>query len=104
MTCHKCDKKGHIKKDCRSKVNGSGGNPPKNSTNELPEWVTRKPVFSYTKDFSTGTSTTRSTSDATLEIMVRAHWVFNWRMAIRSGKISKAKSHLFVFPIPLTMQ
>ena len=79
MTCHKCDKKGHIKKDCRSKVNGSGGNPPKKSTNELPEWVTRKPIFSYTKDFSTGTSTTRSTSDATLEIMVRAHWVFNWK-------------------------
>ena len=36
MTCNKCGKNGHIQKDCRSKGNGSGGNPPKNSTNELP--------------------------------------------------------------------
>ena len=57
MTCHKCDKKGHIKKDCRSKVNGSGGNPPKNSTNELPEWVTRKPVVLDTKDLKIFTMT-----------------------------------------------
>ena len=36
ITCHKCGKKGHIHIDCRSKVNGSGGNSPKNYTNELP--------------------------------------------------------------------
>ena len=35
-TCHKCGKKGHIKKDFRLKRNGSGGNPPKKSANELP--------------------------------------------------------------------
>ena len=45
MTCNKCFKKGHTKKDCRSKGNGSGGNPPKKSVNELPEWVTNKPFF-----------------------------------------------------------
>ena len=27
--CHKCGKKGHIKKDCRSKIHGSSGNTPK---------------------------------------------------------------------------
>ena len=35
MTCPKCGKKFHSKKDCRSKVNGSGGNPTKKSANEL---------------------------------------------------------------------
>ena len=36
ITCHKCGKKGHIQKDCRSKGNGSSGNSSKKSTNELP--------------------------------------------------------------------
>ena len=57
ITCHKCGKRGHIKKDCRSMVNGSIRNIPKNSTNELPEWVTRKPVVSDTKDLETSTMT-----------------------------------------------
>ena len=35
-TFHKCGKKGHIRKDCRSKVNGSDGKPPKNYSNEIP--------------------------------------------------------------------
>ena len=35
-TCHKCGKKGHIKKDCRSTGNGYSGNTPKNSINEIP--------------------------------------------------------------------
>ena len=49
ITCHKFGKKGHIKKDCSSTVNGSNGNIPKNSINELTYWVTRKPVVSDTK-------------------------------------------------------
>ena len=44
ITCHKCGKKGHIKKDCRPKGNGSSGNTPNKSTNELPYWVTMKPA------------------------------------------------------------
>ena len=56
-TCHKCGKKGHIQKDCRSKGNGSSGNKPKKSINELPELVTRKPVDSDTKDLTTSTMT-----------------------------------------------
>ena len=60
ITCHKCGKKGHIKKYCRSKVKGSSGNTPKKSTNELPEWVTMKPVVSDTNDPTTSTITRNS--------------------------------------------
>ena len=56
-TCHKSGKKGHIQKYCRSKGNGSSGNTPKESINELPEWVTRKPVDPDTKDLTTATMT-----------------------------------------------
>ena len=44
ITSHKCGKKGHIKENCRSKRNGSSGNPPKNYENELPEGVTKTPI------------------------------------------------------------
>ena len=57
MNCHKCGKKIHINKDCRSNVNGSGGNSPKNSTNDLPEWVTKNPVLSDNKYLATSTMT-----------------------------------------------
>ena len=33
ITCHKCGKKGYLKKNCRSKGNGSGGDLPKKSPN-----------------------------------------------------------------------
>ena len=57
ITCHKCGKKGHIQKDCRSRGNGSSGNTPKKSTNKLQEWVISKPVVSNTKDLTTATMT-----------------------------------------------
>ena len=57
ITCHKCGKKGHTQKDCRSTGNGCFGNTPKKSTNELPEWVTKKPAVSDTKDLTTSTMT-----------------------------------------------
>ena len=57
ITCHKYDKKGHIKKDCRSTGHGSSGNTPKKAIDKLPEWVTRKPVESDTKDLITATMT-----------------------------------------------
>ena len=56
-TCHKCGKKGHIKKNCRSTGNVSSGNTPKNSINELPECVTINPVDSDTKYLTTSTMT-----------------------------------------------
>ena len=55
--CHKCGKKGHIQKDCKSKGNGSSGNTPKKSMNELPEWVNTKPVDSDNQDLTTATMT-----------------------------------------------
>ena len=36
-TCQKCGKKGHTKKDCRSKGNGFSGKPDKKYSNELPK-------------------------------------------------------------------
>ena len=57
ITCHGCGKKGHIQKEISSKVNGSSGNLPKKSKNELPEWVSRKPVVLDTKDLTTATMT-----------------------------------------------
>ena len=57
ISFHKCGKQGHIQKDCRSKGNGSSDNLPKKSTNELPKWVTMKPVVSDTKDLTTSTMT-----------------------------------------------
>ena len=56
-TCHTCGLKGHIKKDCRSKVHGSSVNTPKKSINKLPKWVTTKPVDSDNKDLTTATMT-----------------------------------------------
>ena len=55
--CHKCGKNSHIQKDCKSKGNGSSGNTPKKSMNELPEWVTTKPVDSDNQDLKTATMT-----------------------------------------------
>ena len=57
ITCHTCGKRGHIKKDCRSMGNGFSGNTPKKYINKLPEWVTRNPVVSDTKDLTTSTMT-----------------------------------------------
>ena len=57
ITCHKCDKRGHIQKYCRSKGNGSSGESPNNSTNKLPEWVTKKPVVSDIKYLTTAIMT-----------------------------------------------
>ena len=57
MTCQKCIKKGHIHKDYSSKGNRSVGNPPKKSTNEIPEWIAKKPVVSDTKYLTTATIT-----------------------------------------------
>ena len=66
-------KKGHIQKDCKSKGNGSSGNTPKKSINELPEWVTRKPVDSDTQDLTTAT-------------MIRNDKKYTWCTSCNNGK------------------
>ena len=81
ITYHKCGKKGHIQKDCRSKANGSNGNTPKKSTNELPEWVTRTPVVSDTKDLTTATMTlnVKKYKWYTSCNNVQGAWGFHWK-------------------------
>ena len=54
-TCHKCGKKGHIKRNCKSNINGSDGGLSKRSTRELPKWVINKPVISYVPYLTTDT-------------------------------------------------
>ena len=49
-------------------------------------------------------ATTRSTSGASIAIMVRVHGDFTGRMTMRNGKLSKARSLLLVFPILSPMQ
>ena len=99
---HKCGKKGCIQKDCKSEGNGSGGNTPKKSMNELPEWVTTNPVDSDNQDLTTDTMNhnDKKYKWCTSCNNGRVHGDFTGRMAMRSGKISKARSHLVVFPIP----
>ena len=50
------------------------------------------------------TARTSITSGTPIAIMVMVHGDFTGRMAVMSGKISKAIKHLFVFPFQLTMQ
>ena len=57
VTCHKCGKKGHIHKYCRSKVTASSDNPHNKSANELAYLVTKKPVVLDTKYLTTANTT-----------------------------------------------
>ena len=81
MTCHKCGKKVHLNKDCRSKVNGSGENPPKKYPNEFPEWVTKKPVVSDTKDLASSTMNRNNKKYkwCTSCNNGQGAWVFHWK-------------------------
>ena len=101
ITCHKCGKQGHIQIDCRSKVNGSSGNSPKKFKNELQNGWLRSLLSQIPKIWQQPPwpATTIITSGAPLAIMGRVHGDFTKKKATRSGKISKARSHLFVFPI-----
>ena len=57
MIVHKCGKKGHLKREGRSKGNDYSGNPSNKYINYLPEWVTNKTVVSDTKTLATDTTT-----------------------------------------------
>ena len=81
ITCHKCVKRGYIHKDCRPKGNVSSGNSPKNSTNELPEWVTMKPVVSDTKFLTTATMNRKNNKYkwCTSFNNGQGEWGFHWK-------------------------
>ena len=68
-------------------------------------WSLRKLLFQIPKilKYPPRPTTTRITCGEHIEIMVIMHRDFNGRISTRSGKISKARSNLIVFPIPLTM-
>ena len=92
-------KRGHIKKDFRSTGNGSSGNTPKKSINELPEWVTRKLVDSDTKDLITATMT-RKDKKYTWCISCnngQGAWVFHWKDGYREWKENQVKNKLVQF-------
>ena len=98
VTCHKCGKKGHIQEDCRSTGTGFSGNPPKKSTNELPECVTKKPVLSYTKYLVTFTMTLNNKryNWCTSCNNGNGAWGFHWKDACsewgnKQGKKSSVK-------------
>ena len=81
ITCHKCGKKDHTQKYCRSTGNGSSGNTPKNFTNELPEWVTKKPVVSDTKNLTTSTMNHNKKNYKWCTSYNNGHgaWGFQWK-------------------------
>ena len=107
ITCHKCGKKGRIQIDCRSKGNGSSGNSPKKSTNELLEWVTQKPVVSDTKDLITATMTRNNNNYVWCTSCNNGQgaWGFHWKDGHEEWKINQGKKpSVCFFPIPPLMQ
>ena len=102
ITCHKCGKKVHIKKDCRSTGNGSNGNTPKKSINKLPEWFTRKPVVSDTKDLTTATMN-RNNKKYKWCISFnngQGAWGFHWKDGHYEWKNSQGKKPSVCFSNP----
>ena len=97
--CHKCGKKGHIKKDCRSKIHGSSVNTPKKSINELTKWVTRKPVDSDTKDLITTTMTHKNKKYKWCISYNNGQgtWGFLWKDDHREWKEKQAKNKVVQF-------
>ena len=99
VTCHKCGKKIHINKYCRSKVNGSSGNPPKNSANDLQWWVTNKPVISYTKNIATATMNcnNKKYKYCTSFNTGNGSWGFHWKDSHNEWKNKQVKKSSIYF-------
>ena len=95
---------GQIKPDCRSKANGSSGKTPKKSINELPEWVTRKPVVSDTKYLKTATMTRNDKKYkwCTSYNNGQGAWGFHWKDGNQEWKIKQGKKPSVHFSNPAT--
>ena len=102
IPCHKCGKNGHIQKDCRSKGNGSSGNPPKKPTNELPEWVTRNPVVLDTKDPTTANTARNNKKWCTSCNNGQGACGFHWKDGHEEWKIKQGKKPSVCFSNPAT--
>ena len=94
ITCHKCGKKGNTQKDCRSKGNGSGGNPPKKYKNYIPECVTKKTVVSGTKYLTTANMTHNNNKYkwCTSCNNDQGEWEFHWKGGHEEWKIKQGKN------------
>ena len=99
IICHKCGNKGHIHKDCRSNGNGSNGSTPKKSINELPKWVTRKPVDSDTEDLITATMTLNNKKYKWCMYCNNGQgtWGFHWKFEHIEWKEKQVKNNLVQF-------
>ena len=104
VTYHNCGKNGHDQKDCRSKENGSTGNLPKKSTNVLPEWVTNKPVVSYTKITATSTMTHNNKNHKWCISCNNGNvtWGFDWKYGRDEWENKKGKKSSVRFDNPTT--
>ena len=102
--CHKCGKKGHIQKDCKSKGNGSSSNTPKKSMNDLPEWVTKKPVDSDTKYLTTAimTHNDKKYKWCTSCNNGQGAWGFHWKDGHKEWKNKQGKKPSGRFSNPVT--
>ena len=100
--CHKCGKKGHIQKDCRSKLNGSSGSTLNKSINELPEWVTRNPVDSDTKDLTTSTMICNNKKYKWCIYCnhCQSAWIFHWKDGHKEWKNKQGKKPSVSFSNP----
>ena len=100
-TFHKCGQRGNLKKDCRSKGNGSSGNPPKKSADELPGWVTEKPIISHTKDTATATMTRNHNNYKWCTYCNNGPgaWGFHWKDCYEEWKNKQGKKISVHFPI-----
>ena len=95
-------KNGHIQKYCRPKGNGSSGNSSKKCTNQLPEWVTIKPIVSDTKDLKTATMTR---NDKKYKWFISCNngqgaWGFHWKDGHEEWKIKQGKKTSVRFSNP----
>ena len=106
VTCHKCDKRGHMKKNCKSNRNGSDGRIYKISTIKFPKWVTKKPMISDVENLTTakmnhnkkqykGCNYCNNGNDA---------WGYHWKFDHRERKKSKPRTSQFTFMILPPMQ
>ena len=95
-------KKDHIKKCCRSTVNGSSGNTPKKSINEIPEWVTRKPIVSNIKDLTTSTITCNNNKYKWCISCNNGQgaWGFHWKDGHEEWKNKQGKKPSILFSKP----
>ena len=106
VTCYKYGKKGHIQKDRTSKLTSSSGNPPKNPTNKIREWVTKKPVVSDTTNLETVSMILNNNNYKRFTSYNKGNcaWGFHWKDGHNELKISKVGNCLFVLLVLLPIR